>query len=422
MSASKSVRNLLYAHSGGVTAVINASAAAVISAARARPDRIGKVLAAHRGIVGVLAEDLIDTGALDDDALQRLTRTPGGAFGSCRFDLPPGAGGKVTDRLFEVFAAHDIGYFLYNGGNGSMDAVARLAAAAAERGYALECVGVPKTVDNDIVGTDCCPGFGSAAKYLATSMLEAGKDIASMVGPVGSVFVMEVMGRNTGWLAASTALAANGDPDAPPHIVLVPEAGFDEEVFLARVAEITARLGYCTITVAEGIRNAAGELLMEKSRDARGYVQLGGAGSAVARLIHQRLGFKHHWAIPDYLQRSASHWLSATDQAQALAVGREAVRFALEGRSGEFPAIRRLADAPYRWDVVGVDSEGIANLERKLPAEFIRADGLHVTAAACDFIRPLILGEVACPTVGGLPDLRPFELPRLPRRLPDWQG
>lgn len=415
------IRNLLYAHSGGVTAVINASAAAVIEAARARPDRIGKVLAAHRGIVGVLAEDLIDTSALDDAALQRLARTPGGVFGSCRFDLPAGEGDRVTDRLFDVFAAHDIGYFLYNGGNGSMDAVARLGEAAVARGYPLECIGIPKTVDNDIVGTDCCPGFGSAAKYLATSMLEAGLDIASMVGPVGSVFVLEVMGRNTGWLAASTALAAGGKPDAPPHIVLVPEARFDEAAFLDRVRETTARLGYCTITVAEGVRRADGELLMEKSRDPRGYVQLGGAGSAVARLIHQRLGMKHHWAIPDYMQRAAGHWLSATDQQQAIAVGRAAVDFALEGRNRFFPAIRRLSDAPYRWDVIGVDSAEVANLERGLPAEFIAADGMQVTAAACDYIRPLILGEVPCPTANGLPDYRPFELPRRARRLPAWE-
>lgn len=414
--------NLLYAHSGGVTAVINATAAAVIEAARAQPGRIGKVFAARRGILGVLAEDLIDTGALDAGALARLARTPGGAFGSCRFDLPADEGEAVTDRLFEVFAAHRIGALLYNGGNGSMDAVARLSAAAQARGYPLVCVGVPKTVDNDIVGTDCCPGFGSAAKYLATSMREAGLDIASMAGRKGSVFVMEVMGRNTGWLAAATALAAGGEADAPPHIVLVPEVVFDEDAFLARVREVTERLGYCAVTVAEGIRKADGSLIMAKSRDERGYVQLGGAGSAVARLIHERLGYKHHWAIPDYLQRAAGHWLSATDRAQAMAVGRAAVEYALAGQDGMMPAIRRLATTPYQWDVVPVASGGIANLERALPADFVAVDGLHVTAAACDYIRPLIEGEVVQPTVGGLPDYRPFALPGVPRQLRPWQG
>ncbi|MDD3675713.1 MAG: 6-phosphofructokinase [Thauera propionica] len=412
--------NLLYAHSGGVTAVINASAAAVISAARARPERIGKVFAARRGILGVLAEDLYDTEAFDQDALARLTLRPGGAFGSCRFDVPSDDGHRVTDRLFEVFAAHDIGYFVYNGGNGSMDAVARLRDAARERAYPLICVGVPKTVDNDIVGTDCCPGFGSAAKYLATSMLEAGLDIASMVGSRGSVFVMEVMGRNTGWLAAATALAANGDPDAAPHIVLVPEATFDEEAFLAEVQRVTERLGYCAITVAEGIRRPDGSLIMEKSRDPRGYVQLGGAGSAIARMIHERLGYKHHWAIPDYLQRSAGHWLSAVDHAQAVAVGRAAVELALDGHDGVFPAIRRLGDAPYRWDVTTEDAGRIANLERKLPPAFLRADGLHVTHAACDYIRPLIGGEVAQATRDGLPDYGALPLLRVPRRLSPW--
>lgn len=414
--------NLLYAHSGGVTAVINATAAAVIEAARARCGQIGKVFAARRGILGVLAEDLIDTAALDAEALARLARTPGGAFGSCRFDLPADEGQAVTERLFEVFAAHRIGALLYNGGNGSMDAVARLSAAARARGYPLACIGVPKTVDNDIVGTDCCPGFGSAAKYLATSMREAGLDLASMAGRKGSVFVMEVMGRNTGWLAAASALAAGGDPDAPPHIVLVPEAVFDEEAFLARVRAVTERLGYCAVTVAEGIRKADGDLIMAKSRDERGYVQLGGAGSAVARLIHERLGYKHHWAIPDYLQRAAGHWLSATDRDQAAAVGRAAVDYALAGQDAMMPAIRRLSAAPYQWDIVPVATGGIANLERALPPDFVRADGLHVTATACDYIRPLIEGEVAQPTVGGLPDYRPFVLPPVPRRLASWQG
>ncbi|MFT3758628.1 6-phosphofructokinase [Thauera sp.] len=417
--------NLLYAHSGGVTAVINATASAVIGAARAHPERIGKVLAAHRGILGVLAEDLIDTSALDDAALQRLSLRPGGAFGSCRFDLPPGDtpdGKRVMDRLFEVFAAHDIGHFIYNGGNGSMDVVGRLRDAAQERAYPLACIGAPKTVDNDIVGTDCCPGFGSAAKYLATSMLEAGLDIRSMVGSRGSVFVMEVMGRNTGWLAAATALAAGGDADAPPHIVLVPEAGFDEEAFLAEVRRVTERLGYCAITVAEGIRNADGSLIMEKSRDSRGYVQLGGAGSAVARMIHERLGYKFHWAIPDYLQRAGGHWLSAVDREQALAVGRAAVEMAIDGRNGCFPTIRRISDAPYRWEIGVEDAAAIANLERALPAAFVRADGLHVTAAACDYIRPLIEGEVLQPAAGGLPAYGELSLPPVGCRLPPWQG
>lgn len=409
--------NLLYAHSGGVTAVINATASAVIRQARLQPQRVGTVLAAHRGILGVLAEDLFDTSAMSEAEVGRLALRPGGAFGSCRFDLPHDDGGRVMDRLFAVFAAHDIGYFLYNGGNGSMDVVGRLQAEADVRNYPLVSVGVPKTLDNDIVGTDCCPGFGSAAKYVATSMLEAGLDTRSMVSAQGSVFVMEVMGRNTGWLAAATALAAEGDEDAAPHIVLVPEFAYDEARFLAEVERITRRLGYCAITVSEGIRYADGSLVTEKSRDARGYVQLGGAGLAVARLINERLGYKFHWAIPDYLQRSAGHWLSATDHAQALAVGEAAVDLALAGRGGYFPAIRRLDGQPYRWAVEAVATMQIANLERQLPAEFIRDDGLHVTAAACDYLRPLIEGEVVQPVRSGLPDYLKLDWPRIPRRL-----
>lgn len=322
--------NLLYAQSGGVTAVINATAAGVIEAAREHPARIGTVFAAHRGILGAIAEDLIDTRTLDAGDLARLARTPGGAFGSCRFDLPDAVSNpSLYERLFAVLAAHDIGGVLYNGGNGSMDLVARLSAAARDRGYPLVTVGVPKTVDNDIQGTDCCPGFGSAAKYLATSMREAGLDIASMASRKGSVFVLEVMGRNTGWLAAATALAAGDDVDAPPHIVLVPEVPFDQEAFLERVRAVVERLGYCAITVSEGIRRADGVIIMEKTHDEMGHVQLGGAGAAIARLIHQRFGYKHHWAIPDYLQRSAAHWVSATDHAQAMTLGRAAVAYVL---------------------------------------------------------------------------------------------
>ena len=415
--------NLLYAQSGGVTAVINATAAAAIAAAREHPDRIGTVLAARGGILGALAENLIDTRVLDAEDLARLARTPGGAFGSCRFDLPDASADPgLYDRLFAVLAAHDIGGVLYNGGNGSMDLVVRLSAAARDRGYPLVTVGVPKTVDNDIVGTDCCPGFGSAAKYLATSMREAGLDIASMASRKGSVFVLEVMGRNTGWLAAATALAAGDDPDMPPHIVLVPEVPFLEAPFLARVQAVVERLGYCTVTVSEGIRGADGIILMEKSHDEAGHVQLGGAGLHVARLINSRLGYKFHWAIPDYLQRAAAHWTSATDHSQATALGRAAVAYVLEGRDGTMPAVRRMAEEPYAWDVVPVAASTVANLERRLPDEFVAADGLHVTAAARHYLQPLIAGELPVVTVDGLPDHRPLRVQLVGKRLPAWDA
>ncbi len=411
-------RNLLYAQSGGVTAVINASAAAVIETARRHPERIGAVYGARHGILGVLAEDLVDTAALDAAALTSLALTPGGAFGSCRFDIDAPADNPAQyDRLFAVFAAHDIGYFLYNGGNGSMDTVAKLSQAARERGYPLVCIGVPKTVDNDLEGTDCSPGFGSAAKYVATAMLETSLDLIAMSGRTGRIFVMEVMGRNAGWLAAATALAGEGE-DEPPHLILLPEVPFVEEPFLERVRAVVDRLGYCTVTVSEGIRRPDGSLVMEQHHDARGHVQLGGAGQFIARLVHERLGYKHHWAIPDYLQRAAGHLVSATDLAQARAVGQAAVEFALGGRDAVMPAIRRDGDAPYRWSVDAVDVHAIANLERVVPAHFIRADGLHVTPAALDYLRPLVEGEVIRPYRNGLPYYPTPQLPALARKLP----
>ncbi len=409
--------NLFYAQAGGVTAVINASAASVIEAAREHAGEVGTVLAGRHGILGALGEDLVDTASLTARDLALLARTPGGAFGSCRFDLdPPQDNPAQYDRLFAVFAAHDIRWFLYNGGNGSMETVAKVSAEAKRRGYPLVCVGVPKTVDNDLEGTDCSPGFGSAAKYVATGMREAGLDLAAMASRVGRAFVMEVMGRNAGWLAAATALASRHE-DEPPHIVLLPEVPFDEAVFLAKVEETVRRLGYCAITVSEGIRHADGSLVMEQDHDAKGHVQLGGAGQCIARLIHARLGYKHHWAIPDYLQRAAGHLVSATDHAHARAVGRAAVDYALAGRDGVMPAIRRLADAPYRWVVEPVPVAAVANLERRVPREFIRADGLYITETARRYLQPLIEGEVSPAWVDGLPDYPRFALPAVARRL-----
>lgn len=413
-------RNLLYAQSGGVTAVINATAAAVIAASRARPTDIGRVLAARHGILGVLGEDLIDTAQLGDGELDALATTPGGAFGSCRFDLDaPEDNPAQYDRLFDVLAAHDIGYFLYNGGNGSMDTVAKISRAARARAYPLISIGVPKTVDNDLMGSDSSPGFGSAAKYAATAMLEAGLDVVSMASRVGRAFVLEVMGRNAGWIAAATALAAR-NADDPPHLILLPEVPFDETRFLAAVEATVARLGYCAITVSEGIRRADGTLLMEQDHDAKGHVQLGGAGQAIARLIHARLGFKHHWAIPDYLQRAAGHLVAATDRAHAQAVGAKAVEYALAGRDGVMPGIRRLGDDPYRWAIEPVEVAAIANLERCVPPQFIRADGLHVTEAALTYLRPLIEGECSPPFAGGVPAYPRFSLASLPAVLPPY--
>ncbi|MFN3984132.1 MAG: 6-phosphofructokinase [Rhodocyclaceae bacterium] len=414
-----SSNNLLYAQSGGVTAVINATASAVIAAARGE-SAVGDVFGARNGILGVLGERLVDTAGLTQADLLALAATPGGAFGSCRFDLDdPAENPAQFDRLFRVFEAHRIGYFLYNGGNGSMDAVAKLSRAAEQRAYPLTCIGVPKTVDNDLEGTDCSPGFGSAAKYVATSMREAGLDLAAMASRIGRAFVMEVMGRNAGWLAAASTLAQERRDD-PPHLVLMPERSLDVERFLARVEAVVARFGYCAVTVSEGIRHADGSPVMEQSHDRKGHVQLGGAGQSVSRMIQHKLGFKSHWSIPDYLQRAAGHLVSGVDRAQAEAVGRAAVRFAVEGRSGVMAAIRRLSDVPYTWDVIPVNAAEIANLERCVPDAFISGDGMGVSEAGRQFLAPLVQGEVTCRYEAGIPVYFRPDWADLRQRLPGY--
>ncbi len=412
--------NLLYAQSGGVTAVINASAAGVIATAREAGERIGRVLAARNGILGVLRETLVDTADMPADDLARLRCTPGGAFGSCRFDLDAEAVNPAQyDRLFDVFAAHGIGYFLYNGGNGSMETCRQIQAAARGRGYPLTVVGVPKTIDNDIVHTDCCPGFGSAAKYLATSVREVGLDLRAMTTTGGRAFVLEVMGRNAGWLAAACALAADR-PDCAPHIILLPEVPFDEGPFLARVRETVERLGSCAIVVAEGLRGPDGEILSMQAQHPKGYVQLGGAGEAIADRIHAALGYKVHYAVADYLQRAARHLASKTDTAQAFAVGKAAVRRALAGSNGVI-GIKRLSGRPYRWRTTLQAFEKVANLERVLPPDFIAPDGLGVTDDFRNWCRPLIAGEDLPRFVDGLPDYLHLQLPLLGRKLADYE-
>jgi 6-phosphofructokinase 1 len=404
-----------------VTAVINASAAGVIAEARLQPERIGRVLAARNGILGVLRETLVDTAGLLDPDLRRLRATPGGAFGSCRFDLDPEASNPAQyERLFAVLAAHDVRYFLYNGGNGSMETCRQVQAAADARGYALTVVGVPKTVDNDIVGTDCCPGYGSAAKYLATSVREVGLDLAAMTTNAGRAFVLEVMGRNAGWLAAACGLAAEDD-GAAPHLILLPEVPFDEARFLERVRDTVARWGHCSVVVAEGLRRDDGQILSMQDRSQKGYVQLGGAGEVVAELIHRSLGYKVHYAVADYLQRSARHLASKTDTAQAFAVGKAAVRRAVAGQAGVV-GMKRLSDVPYRWRTNLLPFEAVANLERKLPPEFIAADGFGVTEAFRRWCRPLISGEDLPAFRDGLPDYLRLQLALLPQVLPAYAG
>jgi 6-phosphofructokinase 1 len=392
----KPTGRLLYAQSGGVTAVINATAAAVIEACRKHQVA---VYAARNGILGALREDLIDTSKESPSAIAALKHTPGGAFGSCRVKLKSLEDDRAKyERLIEVFRAHDIRWFLYNGGNDSADTALKLSKLGKASGYDIRCIGVPKTVDNDLAVTDCCPGFGSVAKYTAVSLRECALDVMSMMDTSTKVFVMEVMGRHAGWIAAAAGLAG-ARPDDAPHIILFPELEFDEEKFLARVRETVDRVGCCVIAASEGIKYADGKFVADAhaGTDAFGHTQLGGVAPALAGMVRGKLKLKTHWAMPDYLQRSARHIASKTDLDQALAVGTAAVELALAGENAVMPVIRRTSDAPYRWKIDTAKLDQIANREKKLPRSFIAKDGFHITAAARKYLSPLIRGEAPPP-------------------------
>ena len=411
---------LLYAQSGGVTAVINATAGAVIETARAAKVT---VLAARNGILGALREELIDTSKESRGAIAALRHTPGGAFGSCRYKLKsPERDPAPFQRLIDVFRAHDIRWFLYNGGNDSADTAYKLSQIAVEFDYPLACIGVPKTVDNDLAVTDCCPGFGSAAKYTAVSLREAALDMAAMAETSTKVFVYEVMGRNAGWLAAAAGLAGT-QPDEAPHLILFPERAFDEAAFLARVKSTVERVGWCVVVASEGIRNADGHFVAEAGgTDSFGHSQLGGVAPHLAARVKDALGYKVHWAVPDYLQRSARHLASATDLAHAIAVGKAAVDYALAGNNAVMPVIVRTSDAPYRWKIEAAPLARIANAEKTLPKSFLRRDGYGITATARRNLEPLIRGE-APPPYGsdGLPKYVTLKNVAVDKKLPAWR-
>jgi 6-phosphofructokinase 1 len=408
---------LLYAQSGGVTAVINATAAAVIETARAA--RV-PVLAARNGIIGALREELIDTSKESRATIAALRHTPGGAFGSCRYKLKSLEHNREQyERLIAVFHAHDIRWFLYNGGNDSADTALKISQIGKALGYDIRCIGVPKTVDNDLAVTDCCPGFGSVAKYTAVSVAEASLDVESMCESSTKVFIIEVMGRHAGWIAAAGGLAARKAGD-PPHLILFPEVAFDEAQFLKRVKACVERVGYCTVVASEGLKNATGQFLAEAgTRDAFGHTQLGGVAPFLADLVKRKLGYKYHWALPDYLQRSARHLASKTDAEQAWAVGKAAVEYALAGRNAVMPVIVRTSDAPYRWKIEAAPLSKVANHEKKLPKGFISRDGYAITAAARRYLEPLIRGEDPPPYgKDGLPNYTRLGKQLVAKKLP----
>jgi ATP-dependent phosphofructokinase / diphosphate-dependent phosphofructokinase len=408
-------KNAFYGQSGGGTAVINASACGVLQTARQHSDRIGKVYAGRNGIVGALTEDLIDMES--EAAIAALKHTPGAAFGSCRYKLGSIYEDRAQyERLIAVFKAHDIGFFFYNGGGDSQDTAYKVSQIGVALNYPIVCVGIPKTVDNDLPITDCSPGFGSAAKYLATCIREIAFDLSSM-SRTTNVFALEVMGRHAGWMTAGCALAAEQEGNAP-HVLLLPEIAFDERRLLAKVEQVVERYSHCVIAVSEGIKGPNGKFLSASGlKDAFGHAQLGGVAPVITNLIGARLGYKCRWAVAGYLQRSARHIASETDVQQAYAVGGAAVEFAIAGRNAVMPAIRRLSDSPYRWDIIEAPLSEVANRERLLPPEFISADGFSITEAARRYLAPLIVGEAYPPFRNGLPDYVMLQNVSTPKKL-----
>ena len=415
-------KNAFYAQSGGVTSVINASAGALILEAKKHKELIGKVYAGKNGILGALREELIDTSKESRSAIESLKNRPGGAFGSCRFKLKGlDTDRKEYERLIEVFKAHNIGYFFYNGGNDSADTAYKVSQISEQLNYPIKCIAIPKTVDNDLALTDSCPGFGSAAKYIATSTLEASLDTKSMCESSTKVFILEVMGRHAGWMAASSALARTKKED-PPHIILMPEGDFNQKVFLSSVKQCIKENGFCVVVASEGIKNSKGKFLAEsESKDAFGHAQLGGVAPYLAGLISEKLKLKIHWAVSDYLQRSARHISSKTDLLQAEAVGVHAIKYAIKGMNGVMPIIVRGKGKKYTWKIEPAPLSRIANVEKKLPKSFIAKNGMDVTAKAINYLAPLIEGEAFPPFKNGIPRIEKLKLIEVKKKLSQWR-
>jgi len=413
-----SKKNAFYAQSGGVTAVINASACGVIETARKHKDKIGKVYAGRNGIIGALTEDLIDTTKESKSAIAGLRHTPSGAFGSCRFKLKSLEDNKREyERLIEVFKAHDIGYFFYNGGGDSADTCLKVSQIGETMGYPITAVHVPKTVDNDLPITDNCPGFGSVAKYIAISTMEASFDVASMCATSTKVFVVEVMGRHAGWIAAAGAMASTDDHEIP-ILVLFPEVEFNQEKFLKSVDDKVKKFGYCSVVVSEGVHWPDGKFLAETGlKDAFGHSQLGGAAPVVANMIQDGLGYKYHWAVADYLQRAARHIASKSDVDQAYATGKAAVEFAIKGHNSVMPAIKRTSNKPYRWKIEMAPLSKVANVEKMMPANFISKDGFGITNKCREYLAPLMKGEDYPPYKNGLPRYVILKKAAVPKKL-----
>ena len=411
-------KNAFYAQSGGVTAVINASACGVIETARNQRQAIGKVYAGRNGIIGALREELIDTSKESKSAIAGLKHTPSGAFGSCRYKLKSIEENRAEyERLIEVFQAHNIGYFFYNGGGDSADTCLKVSQLSAKLGYPVQAIHIPKTVDNDLPLTDNCPGFGSVAKYIAISTREAALDVASMCETSTKVFILEAMGRHAGWIAAAGGLAADNEGDAP-HIILFPEIAFDKEKFLKKVERTVKKVGYCVIVASEGAQYKDGTFLADAgTRDAFGHAQLGGVAPTLATMIKDALGYKYHWAVADYLQRAARHIASGTDVQQAYALGKAGVELAVAGHNAIMPTIVRGKGKRYSWSIGEAPLDKVANVEKMMPRNFITRDGFNITPAARDYLAPLIQGEDYPPYKNGMPQYVKLKNELVPRKL-----
>lgn len=418
MATKHKKQNAFYAQSGGVTAVINASACGVIETARKNKAKIGKVYAGRNGIIGALTEDLIDTSKESAANIKALRHTPSGAFGSCRFKLKGlDVNKREYERLIEVFEAHNIGYFFYNGGGDSADTCYKVSQLSKEMGYPIQAIHVPKTVDNDLPITDNCPGFGSVAKYIAVSTREASFDVASMAKTSTKVFIVEVMGRHAGWIAAAGGLASTKDTEIP-IVILFPEVEFNQKKFLAKVDAMVKKHGYCSVVVSEGVHWPDGRFLAETGlKDAFGHAQLGGAATVIAGMIQSELKLKNHWAVADYLQRAARHIASKTDVEMAYAMGKAAVQYALKGHNSIMPTVDRISSKPFKWKVGMAPLSKVANVEKMMPKNFITKDGFGITQACRNYMEPLIKGEDYPPYKDGMPQYVRLKNVAVPKKL-----
>ena len=415
------IKNAFYAQSGGVTSVINVSACGVIQACRKYSYKIGKLYAGQNGIMGALQEDLIDTSEESDEAISALRYLPGGAFGSCRYKMQNINDSRLEyERLIDVFKAHNIGYFFYNGGGDSADTCLKVSQISKTMGYPIQAIHIPKTIDNDLPFTDCSPGFGSVAKYVAASTLEASLDIASMAASSTKVFILEVMGRHAGWIAAASGLAALKQGQ-PPHIILFPEVAFERDRFIDQVKKTVESSGYCVVVASEGVTYADGGLLSGSLvEDAFGHKQLGGVAPALCSMIKNSLGYKYHYAVADYLQRSARHLASKTDVEQAYAVGHIAVEKALEGKNAIMITIQRTKSESYSWTLGEVALDAVANQEKPMPKSYISENGFGITQKARDYLLPLINGEDYPPFKNGIPAYSVLQNKLIAKRCRQW--